>query len=237
MKSLFRTISFVAHLIAFSAVAGGALWIASDGKPVEYSLKAIASLAEGSVKQEETVNVSDAVLEQLRGASELTTAISTVQVNVELTRQNQVFGLEVGRTTVYYQANGVVRAGIDLSELQPSAVRQEGAFVTLVLPRPRILDAKIDPDKSKLVAVDSQNWAPNVQAELQDEAPRKALPEIVEAACETGILDKATQQSEVVLSQVVQSVFRGARGAPATVTIQWQGASSCSVPVSPEPKG
>jgi DNA-binding transcriptional regulator YiaG len=59
----------------------------------------------------EEVDVQTVVVQQIRGASELTTAIFTMEAVVPTTSSRTVANWEVGKTTLVYIAKGEVRAG------------------------------------------------------------------------------------------------------------------------------
>jgi hypothetical protein len=56
----------------------------------------------------------------------------------------------IGTTRLLYIAYGEVKAGVDLSELKADNVQIVNDTILLRLPPPRILDSKIDVNRSKV---------------------------------------------------------------------------------------
>jgi hypothetical protein len=166
-----------------------------------------------------TANILTAtvIIQRLRGASDLTTAVSTVETIVDAS-QDRTFGpFSIGRTRLLYLAHGDVRAGVDLSELGASDVRVSEATnsVHITLPRPRILDKKVDVTRSRVYDVDESLLAP-AAPELQTLAERQALDKILQAACEGGILEEANQRAKLAVEALV------AGASPYTVEVSTQ---------------
>ena len=85
---------------------------------------------------------------RLRGASELTTAVHDLQTVVTVKQDRQLGGMTLGSTELLYVGIGQVRGGIDLADLGESAFQAEGSRLTVRLPAPRILDKKLDVERS-----------------------------------------------------------------------------------------
>lgn len=161
---------------------------------------------------EPQVDVETLILQQVRGASELTTAVYTLQTVVPTRRDRLVAGYTVGSTTLLYIAHGEVRAGIDLSQLSPDAIQiSEAGSLTIQLPPPEILDSKIDVNRSQVYDYDRGflGLGPDVAPELQTEAQRQTLQEIVTAACTEGILQEANSRAEVAVQQLLLTAGQG----------------------------
>ncbi len=156
---------------------------------------------------EPKVDLRSMVVQQVRNASELTTAVYTMETVVPTSRDRTVGGYVVGTTTLLYIAYGEVRAGVDLSALQATDVRVSGDSITLRLPSPKILDSKIDVNRSKVYDYDRgfMGLGPDVAPELQDLAQRKTLEKIVESACTGGILNQASDRAKLVIGQLLNT--------------------------------
>jgi hypothetical protein len=151
------------------------------------------------------VDVRTMVVQQVRHASELTTAIFTLETVVPASRDRTVGGYVIGKTTLLYIAYGEVRAGVDLSELRPEDVQINGDTTTLRLPPPRILDSKVDVGRSKVYDYDRGflGLGPDAAPELQDLAQRQTLDKIVASACTNGILQAASDRAELTVRQLL----------------------------------
>jgi len=100
------------------------------------------------------VDVRSLVVRQIRGASELTTAVFTMEAVVPTRQDRNLGGYKVGTTTLLYIAYGQVRAGVDLEELGSDDVQVVNDTIQLQLPPPRLLDSKIDVNRSSVYDYD-----------------------------------------------------------------------------------
>lgn len=153
------------------------------------------------------VDIRSVVVQQIRGASELTTAIFAMEAVVPSTSDRTLGGYIIGRTNLLYIAYGEVRAGVDLSELTSDAVVTTEDSITVTLPPPRILDSKIDVDRSSVYDYDRGflGLGPDQGPQLQDFAQEQALNKVVEAACAEGILQEANLRAEQAVSQLLST--------------------------------
>lgn len=154
---------------------------------------------------EPELDMQPMLVQQLRGISELTTAVFAMQTVVPASRERTLGGYVIGRTTLLYIAYGEVRAGIDLSSIQPENIQVNGDTVTIRLPPPQILDSKVDVNRSKVYDYDRGflGLGPDAAPELQDLAAQTTLQQIVAAACEQGVLQTANTQAQETLSQLL----------------------------------
>ncbi|HEY9644092.1 MAG TPA: DUF4230 domain-containing protein [Coleofasciculaceae cyanobacterium] len=199
--SLFRNLSLVATgsatLIALFLLTG--VW--RSGTSFFSDLYALFDKPQPEPK----VDLRSMVVQQVRNASELTTAVYAMETVVPTSRDRTVGGYVIGTTTLLYIAYGEVRAGVDLSTLQETDVQVNGDSITLRLPPPRILDSKIDVNRSKVYDYDRgfMGLGPDVAPELQELAQRKTLEKIVESACTGGILQQANDRAKLAISQLL----------------------------------
>jgi hypothetical protein len=124
------------------------------------------------------------------------------------TRQDrELAGFVVGTTKLLYIAYGEVQAGVDLEQLQPQDVVVKGEMIQIRLPPPRILDAKIDVTRSQVYDYDRGllGLGPDVAPDLQTSAERQALEKIVATACREGVLQKANERAQQVVSQLLST--------------------------------
>lgn len=151
------------------------------------------------------IDVRSVIVQQVRGVSELTTTIHTVEAIIPARQGGRnILGVEVGATTLLFVAVGEVRAGVDLSELGPENVEVISDTIRVRLPPPRLLDSKIDVNLSYVYDVDRGPLGLGPEATtLQTEAQRQGLSTIVAKACENGILDDANREAEVVVTQLL----------------------------------
>ncbi|NEP19070.1 MAG: DUF4230 domain-containing protein [Leptolyngbya sp. SIO4C1] len=164
---------------------------------------------------EESVDLRTVVVQQVQEASELTTAVFTMEAVVPAVSDRTFAGYTIGQTNLLYIAYGEVRAGIDLSDLTTEDVAIErtdsDSVITLILPSPRLLDSKIDVTRSRVYDYSRGflNLGPDRAPQLQTLAQTSALTQIEQAACEQGILDQANSQARLVLGQLIGSLDYG----------------------------
>lgn len=154
---------------------------------------------------EAKVDVRSIVVQQVRGASELTTAIFAMEAVVPASRDRTFGGYVIGKTTLLYIAYGEIRAGVDLSALQPQDVEVVEDTIRLRLPPPRILDSKIDVNRSTVYDYDRGflGLGPDVAPELQSLAQQETLREILQTACSQGLLQDASDRAKAVVTQLL----------------------------------
>lgn len=155
-----------------------------------------------------TLEVRTVLLQQLRDASELTTSIYTMETVVTETQERKLAGFTIGRSELLYVAHGEVRAGVDLSQLGPGDIDVNEGGITVRLPPPRILDQKIDVDRSYVYDLRQSLLAP-VDPDLQRRAERFALEKIRRGACDWGILEEANRHAETTVRGLLGASGRG----------------------------
>jgi len=168
------------------------------------------------------VDVRSVIVQQLRGASELTTAIFAMEAVVPAKSDRTLAGYVVGSTNLLYIAYGEVRAGVDLADITVDNVQLGEGTVEIVLPPPQILDSKLDLNRSNVFDYDRGflGLGPDNAPELQDLAQEQALYRIVEAACQEGILEEANRRAHLTVAQLLTTTgFE-------TVTVQTQPATN-----------
>lgn len=149
-----------------------------------------------------SVMAAPAMIQRLRSASELTTAIHQLQTVVTVSQDRQVGDFTVGSTELLYVAIGEVRAGIDLAELDASSFTQEGGRLVVRLPAPRILDKKIDVEKSYVYDLRRSLFGP-LDPTLQSQAEKAALDQIWRAACEGGLMARANERAALTVETLL----------------------------------
>lgn len=174
------------------------------------------------------VDVRSIVIRQVRGASDLTTAVFTMEAVVPTSKNQAIGGFILGQTTLLYIARGEVRAGVNLGELKAESVQVTGNQIRLLLPVPRILDSKIDVSRSTVYDYDRGflGLGPDVAPELQAQAEQQALQKIFLTACNEGILTQANERARLVVTQLLSTA--GYR--EVTVDTQPVPLDACSTP-------
>jgi hypothetical protein len=229
-RSPFRPIRTV-----FNALIGGAVLVgivAGVGfwrSPDRFLEGARIMLTPGPAEPE--VDVRSVVVQQLRGASELTTAIFAMEAVVPTKSDRTLAGYVIGSTNLLYIAYGEVRAGVDLSQITPAMVQVMGdSAIQITLPPPQILDSKIDLSKSNVFDYSRGflGLGPDAAPELQEKAQQEALAKIEEAACRENLLAEANRRAEVTVGQLLAT----AGFETVTVTTQPPPNSACAAPAN-----
>lgn len=154
---------------------------------------------------EAAVDVRSVVVQQVRGASELTTAVFAMEAVVPASRDRTLAGYTIGTTTLLYIAYGEVRAGVDLGDLTADHIQIEGDRITVMLPPPEILDSKIDVARSTVYDYNRGflGLGPDAAPELQQLAQTETLAKIVNTACREDVLQEANVRAETVITQLL----------------------------------
>lgn len=166
---------------------------------------------------EDKVDMRTLVIEQVQGASELTTAIFAMEAVVPTESNRTVGNYVVGQTNLLYIAHGEVRAGIDLEAISEENIEvidgsgEQPPSLVVTLPAPKILDSKLDVTRSKVYDYDRGflSLGPDRAPELQTLAQQEALKRIRQGACDEGILSMASERAEVTMRQLLAPMGHG----------------------------
>lgn len=198
---------------------GGLLWMISGGAIAaallvgfnhfqlgDHLLQGFSALITPK-RSEPKVDVRSLVLQQVREASELTTAAFTMQAVVPTEQDASFGGLVFGKTKLLYIAHGEVKAGVDLSQITADQVQVKQDSIQIQLPAAQILDQKIDVNRSQVYDYNRGmlGLGPDVGPELQSLAQQEALQKITSAACEEGLLQKASDRARLVVTQLFRT--------------------------------
>ncbi|MDV3349121.1 DUF4230 domain-containing protein [Leptolyngbyaceae cyanobacterium CCMR0082] len=192
--------------LVVASVAGYGLWRTGDqfmdGVKLMFTPK----------PPEDTVDTRTLIVEQIQGASELTTAIFSMEAVVPTESNRTVGNYVIGQTNLLYIAHGEVRAGIDLGAISEENVQVINdsedlpPSLILTLPAPKVLDSKLDVTRSKVYEYDRGflSLGPDRAPELQALAQQEALKQIRQGACDEGILTMASERAELTMRQLIE---------------------------------
>lgn len=153
------------------------------------------------------VNVNrTAVIKQVRSLARLETASFTIEkvLDAQTNDSNAISRLLFG-DKILLIAHGEVIAGFDLAGLSEKDVKVEGRSVTLTLPPPQILVARLDNDQTK-VYDRTQGLLRRNDTELEATVRAEAEASIRRAACDGHILDTATQNARRQLTSLLSGL-------------------------------
>ena len=185
-------------------------------------------------------DVRSLTIDQIRGASELTTTVFSMEAIVPAQRDRVLGQFVVGSTKLLYIAYGEISAGIDFNKLKPEDVRQGAdGKLEIRLPAPEILDRKIDVGRSRVYDYDRGflGLGPDSGPELMARAQEAALDRVTESACQRGLLNEANKRAAMVVSQMLAPTQAGLpKGAkPVTIIPQEPDPAACPIakPINP----
>ena len=103
-----------------------------------------------------------------------------------------------GESRLLLLAHGVVKAGIDLSEVKSDDVNISGKRITIRLPPPRIMDAYLDESKTEIIER-TTGMLRQFDKDLEQNARRQAVDDIRRAARTSGIVKDARERAHLQL--------------------------------------
>jgi hypothetical protein len=104
-----------------------------------------------------------------------------------------------GESRVLLVAHGVVKAGIDFSQMTPADIQISGKKISLTLPRARITDTYLDDHKTQIL--DHSTGAFRLfDKDLEQNARQRAVDELRLAASQNGILNDAAERGRSQLT-------------------------------------
>lgn len=147
-----------------------------------------------------------AVVQRVQQLSRLETAAYTIERVIDVRQGSNipVVGDFLAGDALLLIAHGNVIAGVDLSRLSADAVTvsPDGTTVVLRLPPAEIFQATLDNSKTRVYSRDRGLFAPT-NVDLETLARQEAERQILQAACEDGIMLKATANAEQSVSQLL----------------------------------
>ncbi len=170
---------FLTVLAIFIFAAG--IWL---GFTVRHWLKAGSGL-----REENTATV----VQQVQTLSDLVT-VKYVLEKVVILEDTKWYG----ENRVLLLAHGIVKAGIDLKQIQPADVTIADRKISIKLPPPQITDAYLDDSQSQVI--DHTTGLLRVfDKNLEQAARANAVSDISRAARTDGILDEADKRAQLEL--------------------------------------
>ena len=145
------------------------------------------------------------IIHQIQSLSQLVTVKFVIEkVVVMEDRPKSLLGqfLPGGESRVIMVAHGVVKAGVDLSKLEPAQVTTVGdKKIILTLPQPVITDVYLDDQKTQVVER-TTGLLRLFDKNLEQDARRLAVDDIKRAARVNGILKEADERARLQLQNL-----------------------------------
>ena len=142
-----------------------------------------------------TINTAT-VIRQIEGLSELVT-VKYVMEKVVILEDPRWYG----ESRILLLAHGIVKAGIDLEELEEDDIQIDGKKITMVLPMERITDAYLDERRTQVIE-HTTGLIRQFDKGLESNARRMAVADIRSAARYSGILEEARERAELQLENL-----------------------------------
>jgi hypothetical protein len=153
-----------------------------------------------------TIITSDTIIDKIEQVSELTTTKYSIQLVVQGHYTDTFLG--TGDIHMLLIAKGTVRAGLDMSKLDPTAVTvsADGKSVTVNLPPVKIFDPNhiLSSDPNDTYVYHEIHGIGAQTGGMETVVRAEAANQILEAACKDGIMDKATEDAKVVLEDLLK---------------------------------
>ncbi len=159
----------------------------------------IWKLLPGGKPRLQPLNTATIIL-QVQSLSQLVTVKFVVEkiVVMEDPPKSMLSQLFAGESRVIMVAHGVVKAGVDLSKLQPGQVTIRDQKIILTLPPSVITDVYLDDQKTQVVER-TTGLLRQFDKNLEQEARRLAVDDIKRAARVNGILKEADERARLQL--------------------------------------
>lgn len=150
------------------------------------------------------IRTGTAVIQRIQQLQRLETTSYTVERVIDVAQSSNipVVGDFLAGDRLLLIAHGTVEAGIDLSRLDSSrvTVSPDGARLTVRLPPVEIFSRSLDNNQTRVYDRERGIFAP-ANTDLETEARRRAEDELLVAACEGGILERANEDSRRAMEQ------------------------------------
>ncbi len=144
------------------------------------------------------------ILQQVQTLSQLVTVKYVMEKVVDLQDVQPFKDMIVsgwGDNRVLMIAHGVVKAGVDLSEITNGDVQISGKKIILKLPPARVTDTYLD-DKQTQIVERTTGLLRSFDKDLEQDARRQAVMDIDRAAREAGILKDADERARLQLKSL-----------------------------------
>lgn len=149
------------------------------------------------------------VVDKIRGLNRLESVDYSIDKIVEGNHQAPPLPDFLAGDRLLLIAHGEVIAGVDLSRLDSSAVHVSGSNISVRLPAPQILVARIDNSRTRVYERNTGVLIPP-DPTLETQARQAAEQQITQAALDDGILDKARANAKVSVTGLLYALgFHG----------------------------
>jgi hypothetical protein len=147
-----------------------------------------------------------AVINQIRALNRLETTSASIEKVITAEQGGSAFYNFFSGDKLLLVAHGDVIAGFDLAKLRPEDVQTapDGQSATVTLPPPEILVSRLDNEKTHVYDRETGIFTEGNPG-LESEARRTAEQQILQAACEDGILKRAADEGKSSIENLVKA--------------------------------
>lgn len=165
------------------------------------------------------------LVQRIENIQELSTTVQTIETVVPASAERKIGDIPLATTRLLYIARGEIEAGVDLSQLTDADIVVSNNSVEINLPPAKILDSKIDVNRSRVYDYNRGflNLGPDVAPQLQTLAQRETLSKMIATACQEGILDNANLKAKEAITQLLMNTDHR------QVTVNTTAATTCGI--------
>ena len=146
------------------------------------------------------------VVQQIQSLSELVTVKYVVEKVVPYEDVKYFADLvPLGENKVILLAHGIVKAGVDLSQVQPGDVEVSATSISITLPAARVSDAYLD-EKHTQVLDRQTGLFRSFDKGLEQKVRQYALAEVSRGARQNGIEREANERARVQLTNFLKAI-------------------------------
>ena len=217
-----RTVLISAFVLA---LIGGAFWFGRSST-ASASITAPTSTAVPTPAPSPTpkIEFGPVVIKQIQSMSRLQTTTYTLE---QVVVREKPSWLPWRTQKLLLIVDGKVTAGVDLAKLGVQSIRmsEETKTVHIQLPPAEIFDKFLVDEKTRIYDYD-KGFLGSVDPKLIEDTRKQGLDQIVRAACEDGVLDRAAKDAQVAMAQLLL---------PTGVQVEFEPSLPATCPVLPEP--
>lgn len=147
-----------------------------------------------------------AIIQQIQSLNRLETTSASIEKVITAEQGGSAFYNFFAGDKLLLVAHGDVIAGLDLSKMKAEDVQvsEDGKSATVNLPPPEILVSRLDNEKTHVYDRDTGIFTQGNPG-LETEARRVAEQQILQAACEDGILKRAADEGKRSIENLVKA--------------------------------
>ncbi len=144
-----------------------------------------------------------AILREVQSLSQLVTVKYVIEKPVVFQDSKWLGPFLLGENRLTLIAHGVVKAGVDLEAMRPDDVRIEGQKVYLTLPHAIVTDAYLDEQRTEVMDWKT-GFLRTFDKDLEQNARRQAITEILRTARKEGIEAEANERARLQITHLLK---------------------------------